>query len=130
MSSSHCELSNSWIVAQLLQPLAFESLPLANFQEVCTPGIAANVSAQETEVLDHSHHLSLMMELILDNFWFILKKMGLLFYLVWPTETMFASLGEVPRYVAEVSILMIRAGNGSICWRSKATADLSDDQHI
>lgn len=30
-------------------------------------------------------------------------KLRFLFYLVWPTETMFSSLKEVPRYVAEVS---------------------------
>lgn len=40
---------------------------------------------------------------IMDNIWFVLSRLKLLFYLVWPTETMFPSLDEVPRYVAEVS---------------------------
>lgn len=31
------------------------------------------------------------------------NRMRLLFYLVWPSETMFSSLDQVPRYVAEVS---------------------------
>ena len=42
-------------------------------------------------------------ELIMGNLWFIVSRLRLLFYLVWPADTMFASLGEVPRYVAEVS---------------------------
>lgn len=43
-------------------------------------------------------------EIIANNILYILNKIRLLFYLVWPTEIMFSSLGQVPRYVAEVSI--------------------------
>lgn len=35
--------------------------------------------------------------------WETIFKLRLLFYMVWPSETMFASLEEVPRYVTEVS---------------------------
>lgn len=41
--------------------------------------------------------------LIAANLLYILNKIRLLFYLVWPSETMFSSLNQVPRYVAEVS---------------------------
>lgn len=34
---------------------------------------------------------------------YTVNKMRLLFYLVWPTETMFPSIDKVPRFVAEVS---------------------------
>lgn len=36
-----------------------------------------------------------------------LLKLRFLFYLVWPTETMFSALDRVPRYVAEVSIGLV-----------------------
>lgn len=41
--------------------------------------------------------------LITSNVFYILNKIRLLFYIVWPTEIMFSSLDQVPRYVAEVS---------------------------
>lgn len=41
--------------------------------------------------------------LITINCWHMLSKLRFLFYLVWPTETMFSSLDQVPRYVTEVS---------------------------
>jgi hypothetical protein len=37
------------------------------------------------------------------SIWHVVSKLPYLFYLVWPTETMFAELGQVPRYVTEVS---------------------------
>lgn len=42
-------------------------------------------------------------ELIMNLLWEALFKLRFLFYLVWPTETMFSSLQQVPRYVTEVS---------------------------
>lgn len=42
-------------------------------------------------------------EMLTASSWHILLKLRLLFYLVWPTETMFPSLAKVPRYVTEVS---------------------------
>lgn len=47
--------------------------------------------------------LANLYEPLLDNIWQSLLKLRFLFYLVWPTETMFSSLKEVPRYVTEVS---------------------------
>lgn len=43
------------------------------------------------------------LELLTSGFWHILLKLRFLFYLVWPTDTMFSSLEQVPRYVTEVS---------------------------
>ena len=42
-------------------------------------------------------------ELLADNLLHLAHKLSFLFYMVWPTETMFSSLDQVPRYVAEVS---------------------------
>lgn len=39
----------------------------------------------------------------LGSTWHIVSKLPFLFYLVWPTQTMFSSLDQVPRYVTEVS---------------------------
>jgi hypothetical protein len=42
-------------------------------------------------------------EFVRINIWYIVSKLPYLFYLVWPTETMFPGLDQVPRYVTEVS---------------------------
>lgn len=46
---------------------------------------------------------------VLASSWHVVSKLPYLFYLVWPTETMFSSLAQVPRYVTEVSFLANRA---------------------
>lgn len=49
-----------------------------------------------------------LINIVAGNVWFISGKLRFLFYLVWPTETMFSSLDEVPRYVAEVSLSVLQ----------------------
>lgn len=44
-----------------------------------------------------------LVRLLISNILYILNKVRLLFYIVWPSEIMFSSLHQVPRYVAEVS---------------------------
>lgn len=39
------------------------------------------------------------------SIWHIVSKLPYLFYMVWPTETMFPVLDQVPRYVTEVSVI-------------------------
>lgn len=60
---------------------------------------------REAESYSYVYHYddSSLFEYIKEGLWHTLLKMRLLFYLVWPSETMFASLNKVPRYVAEVS---------------------------
>lgn len=53
------------------------------------------------QTIIHLYHL-LPQELV-DTVWQIMFRIRMLFYLVWPTETMFSSLDQVPRYVTEVS---------------------------
>lgn len=55
-------------------------------------------------LLDPQHWL---VRSVLDNGWQVLFRMRLLFYLVWPSEIMFPSLEQVPRFVAEVSIIKL-----------------------
>lgn len=73
------------------------------FQSVVQPeGLQTNATDLGLDMVD-------WYELIYSGLWKLLLKLRLLFYLVWPTETMFPSLQQVPRYVAEVSEL-----NGSV----------------
>lgn len=57
------------------------------------------------------------LELLSSGFWHILLKLRFLFYLVWPTDTMFSSLDQVPRYVAEVSTIQLPISPGSNSFR-------------
>lgn len=52
---------------------------------------------------DYHHSLPLLIDSLMDFLWYLLYKMRFLFYTVWPSETMFPALNQVPRYVAEVS---------------------------
>lgn len=49
-----------------------------------------------------THHTE-WLEWLTSGSWHLLLKLRFLFYLVWPRDTMFPSLEQVPRYVTEVS---------------------------
>ena len=59
----------------------------------------ANLTSSSAEVYNDVFNFALA------SAWHIVSKLPFLFYLVWPTETMFSSLDQVPRYVTEVSVL-------------------------
>ena len=62
----------------------------------------------QTLLFDESNFNGNLLEIVWNGIWFILLRARLLFYLVWPSETMFPSLEQVPRYVTEVSCLAKR----------------------
>lgn len=62
----------------------------------------AQQTAFETLKATSAHHTE-WLELLTSGFWHLLLKLRFLFYLVWPRDTMFSSLEQVPRYVTEVS---------------------------
>lgn len=86
-------------MAQLIGPhLAPSNLSCISIQEdwtVCASSVPGE-SIKEAPI-------DLIVSLVVANCWHILSRLRFLFYFVWPTETMFSSLDQVPRYVTEVS---------------------------
>lgn len=75
----------------------------SNYLEACEsnqlPGEQLNQTSVICDDIQNDEY-----QFLLSSFWHVISKLPYLFYLVWPTETMFPSLDKVPRYVTEVSL--------------------------
>lgn len=98
---------NYWV-----DPKAFAQYISLNHLEACK----LNESSQTHIISTNSSEINFVYDEIkfdqyyqftLSNVLYIMSKFRYLFYLVWPTETMFPSINLVPRYVTEVSRIIV-----------------------
>lgn len=91
-----------WPDLSILGSMSINDSSYANFSSVSFNTVLDPINDIDSlkSLLDPQHWI---VRSVLDNGWQVLFRMRLLFYLVWPSEIMFPSLDQVPRFVTEVS---------------------------